>query len=475
MLLLASFAFADPQACTACCRKAGLEDCGAELHVVGDRSDVRQSGGTWSVTGLWVIGCGGTARYMAGSYATTSHRPRVGEIVGDDVSATSVRCFGDACQLPAQVCVTTVSGGAFALVDCKSFAPVGDALLTTGAPSPAWSSTSAAPSSATQAVKVSVDGRTIYAAAYAGDGVADAAVPEEPTRSTPAATSSWSPPPVPPATTSWDDDEPAAPAPAVNEPEPVAAPTPAPSNVPDLHTGPSIQWSSPAPAPAAVPSTARSETPSGQSLGAPDADGYYPLPGIDDDPIIPGDDDWKKTAAAAAPAPAPRPAPAPSPAPVVTASVMPPAPSLGGTSTSTSGGSGDLSLPPDPPATCRALSDIVAKEARRRVDAGDDRRMAADFAAAFKEYRAALTMDPCNANAWIGLGQSARSLGRADFAVHALKEATTLAPQHYGAWTMLGQSYEDLHQPAQAYEAYTQALALSPDYSPAMEGAQRTR
>lgn len=134
-----------------------------------------------------------------------------------------------------------------------------------------------------------------------------------------------------------------------------------------------------------------------------------------------------------------------------------------------------LSLPTRPQGDCRALSEAVAAEARRRVDAGDDRRMAQDFSAAFAEYRAAATMDPCSPNAWVGIAQSAMSLDRADLAVRALRVGTELSPRHYGAWALLGQAYEALMQRSLAHEAYVAALDASPYYPDAVEGEARTR
>lgn len=327
MLLLATLALADSSSCITCCRQNGLEDCSAELRVVGERSVVTASGDAWEVTGLWVLGCGGDVRFLAGAFVGLDHQPQQGEIVGDDVSITSVKCFGEACSLPARACVTSSRYGGFALQDCSTFQPISDRALQ-GVPAGA-------------VLKVSVEGRTIVGERYTVEMVE---VPPQPEHA-------------------YVD-------PVALQKEAVVATPPAP------------------------------------------ATGLAPM---------------------------------------------------------------DMTLPPDPPVSCNALSEVVAREARRRVDSGDDRRLAGDYGMAFKEYRASLTMDPCNHNAWIGLGHTAMALGRPDLAIHALRDATTLNPSHYGAWTMLGQAYEAILQRGLAYQAYVQALALSPGYSEAVEGAARTR
>jgi len=132
------------------------------------------------------------------------------------------------------------------------------------------------------------------------------------------------------------------------------------------------------------------------------------------------------------------------------------------------------SLPTDPPETCKATSDALRGEARKRVDSGDDRRMRKDAMGALQEYRAALTMDVCNAYAWNGIGDIANDAARPDLAVRALRNTTRLLPGHYGAWTMLGKNYEALRQMPLAAEAYTKALELRPGLPEALDGWRRT-
>lgn len=133
-----------------------------------------------------------------------------------------------------------------------------------------------------------------------------------------------------------------------------------------------------------------------------------------------------------------------------------------------------LDLPADPPDACRAPPEAVRGEARRRVEMGDERRIARDTAGALREYRAALTMDACNGYAWLGIGEVAGGLARPDVASRALRNATALMPAHYGAWTSLGKAYEGLGQATLAADAYGKALAARPGLPEALEGWRRT-
>ncbi|MDP2306842.1 MAG: hypothetical protein Q8P18_12535 [Pseudomonadota bacterium] len=132
------------------------------------------------------------------------------------------------------------------------------------------------------------------------------------------------------------------------------------------------------------------------------------------------------------------------------------------------------SLPADPPTACKAPAEALRGEARKRVDAGDDRRIKRDALGALQEYRAALTMDACNAYAWNGIGDIANEAARPDLAVRALRNTTRLLPGHYGAWTMLGRNYEALRQSSLAAEAYSKALELRPGLPEALDGWRRT-
>lgn len=133
-----------------------------------------------------------------------------------------------------------------------------------------------------------------------------------------------------------------------------------------------------------------------------------------------------------------------------------------------------VTLPPDPPDPCKAPPDALRAEARKRVDLGDERRVARDAKGAAQEYRAALTMDVCNAYAWLGLGEVASGSARPDLAIRTLRNTTRIMPAHYGAWTLLGKAYEAIGQGGMAAEAYEKALAARPGLPEATEGLRRT-
>ncbi len=169
------------------------------------------------------------------------------------------------------------------------------------------------------------------------------------------------------------------------------------------------------------------------------------------------------------------PVPAATPAPTVA-----PPPSVPVAAASTTGAPLDAfatfatSLPKDPPETCTPPAEALRGEARKRVDAGDEKRIRKDAAGALQEYRAALTMDACNAYGWLGIGEIASAAARPDLAVRALRNTTRILPGHYGAWTMLGKAYEGLHQAKLAAEAYSKALELRPGLPEALDGWRRT-
>lgn len=178
-------------------------------------------------------------------------------------------------------------------------------------------------------------------------------------------------------------------------------------------------------------------------------------------------------AGASVPAPVATVLPMTAPAPVVT-QTRNPTPTATHTPSSDPMAALAASLPADPPAACKPAPDALRAEARKRVDSGDDRRIKNDALGALQEYRAALTMDACNAYAWNGIGDIANAAARPDLAVRALRNTTRLLPGHYGAWTMLGKNYEALRQPALATEAYAKALELRPGLPEALDGWQRT-
>jgi len=132
----------------------------------------------------------------------------------------------------------------------------------------------------------------------------------------------------------------------------------------------------------------------------------------------------------------------------------------------------DLALPAAPTGECQ-IADALKAESRKRVDMGNQAEITGAHADAAGEYRAALTMNPCNANAWTNLGLLALSMSRPDIAARALSAAVRLRPKHYGAATALGDAYASLGQPDLARAAYEKALVARPGHRQALAGLQR--
>lgn len=134
----------------------------------------------------------------------------------------------------------------------------------------------------------------------------------------------------------------------------------------------------------------------------------------------------------------------------------------------------DLAVPNDPPTPCRAAAALY-DESGSQVDLGNEAAMQADWQTALGKYRAAITINQCNAFAWASLGESLLTLEEPARARSALAVATRLMPTHFQAWSDLGRAEEALGRPAEATVAYRKALELRPGYGPADEGLQRTR
>ncbi|MCB9764281.1 MAG: tetratricopeptide repeat protein [Alphaproteobacteria bacterium] len=132
----------------------------------------------------------------------------------------------------------------------------------------------------------------------------------------------------------------------------------------------------------------------------------------------------------------------------------------------------DVSAPKRPPQTCNTAAALI-KESTRHVDLGNEAEVSAQLGKAADEYRAAITMHPCNAFAWVALGRLALRVGRPDQAVQSLEIGLELAPNHYGAATELGRAYEALGQRARAIDAYNAALAANPQHAPARQALVR--
>jgi len=138
----------------------------------------------------------------------------------------------------------------------------------------------------------------------------------------------------------------------------------------------------------------------------------------------------------------------------------------------TSGDDDPLRMPAPPAPDCESSGALKA-ESRAHLDLGNQAELAGDLDRAAAEYRAALSLSPCNALAWTGLGMLAARMSRPDRAIQALKVALELNPGHYGAATALGESYEAMGQLELAAGAFRAALEARPEHRPAARGLER--
>lgn len=129
-------------------------------------------------------------------------------------------------------------------------------------------------------------------------------------------------------------------------------------------------------------------------------------------------------------------------------------------------------LPPAPGARCVSVP-ALATESTRLVDQGDQARLNDQHREAADLYRAAVTVDRCNAIAWTALGQLALAADDLPIATTALRHATQLRPTHYGAQTSLGLAYEAQGELALAREAWLRALESRPGHPAAEDGLRR--
>jgi tetratricopeptide (TPR) repeat protein len=132
----------------------------------------------------------------------------------------------------------------------------------------------------------------------------------------------------------------------------------------------------------------------------------------------------------------------------------------------------DRTVPAPPPEPC--IPNPALREASNgQVEAGNAAIVSSQLGEALDRYRAALSMNQCNAYAWTALGDALLQTGDSERARAALVVATRLMPAHFHAWTSLGQAEERLGDRTAARRAYQQALAAKPGYAPAAAGLSR--
>jgi predicted Zn-dependent protease len=108
-----------------------------------------------------------------------------------------------------------------------------------------------------------------------------------------------------------------------------------------------------------------------------------------------------------------------------------------------------------------------------QVNFGDEASVRGEKSVAASHYKAAITVDHCNAYAWAGLGDVLLDTGSTSIALEALEATTSLMPHHFRAWTQLGEAREALGMVPGAIRAYQEALVLRQDYMPAQDGLRR--
>ena len=77
---LSTLAFAGAADCRACCNEAGVSPCEPAIRLVGEGSLVVGAAPGWSVNGLWVLECDGTASWDDSASLAFDHAPTVGEV-----------------------------------------------------------------------------------------------------------------------------------------------------------------------------------------------------------------------------------------------------------------------------------------------------------------------------------------------------------------------------------------------------------
>ncbi len=125
---LSALAFAGAADCRACCNEAGVSPCEPAIRLVGEGSLVIGTAGSWSVNGLWVVECDGTASWDDSASLAFDHAPNVGEVATDGASAAFLKCFVENCHFPEGFC-PRAEGAYPALKTCNDGWALSDADL----------------------------------------------------------------------------------------------------------------------------------------------------------------------------------------------------------------------------------------------------------------------------------------------------------------------------------------------------------
>jgi hypothetical protein len=132
----------------------------------------------------------------------------------------------------------------------------------------------------------------------------------------------------------------------------------------------------------------------------------------------------------------------------------------------------DAKVPAAPPDRCNTAP-ALREPSNQQVDAGNEAVVKGNAAEAADRYRAAISINQCNAFAWTALGEVFANAARPAEASSALTAATRLMPTNFHAWTVLAKVREQQGDVPGAVQAYQRALAARPGHAPAVEGLAR--
>jgi len=134
----------------------------------------------------------------------------------------------------------------------------------------------------------------------------------------------------------------------------------------------------------------------------------------------------------------------------------------------------DPKVPAAPPTPCKAVASL-RQPSNDQVDLGDEEIVAGNAAGAADRYRAAITINRCNAFAWAALGEALLNHRFPTEAIRPLQHANALMPRNLHASILLGAALEHTGDRAAARAVYLDVLAQQPGYVPATEGLMRVQ
>lgn len=150
----------------------------------------------------------------------------------------------------------------------------------------------------------------------------------------------------------------------------------------------------------------------------------------------------------------------------------PPPPSRSPTLPASAVTSVDRTLPSAPPSPC--IPPTGMRDASNdQVGLGNEALVRGDVAESMNRYRAALTLNPCNAFAWAAIGDTLAVLADPSGARSAFQHSVSLMPSHFHAWTGIGNAEETLGNRPAAAAAFRKALEYKPGHPPATAGLTR--